>query len=266
MQSESDTFEFLVRAQLICGSGKTDTYYAFDKESKQVVFVKGPFKSKNEVELTLKIIEAKRYFSPVLQVKAEVKILIPNLLTTPLGVRQKLDKSKAYPFLVFTDLCGFMSRDEQIPIKTKSSKMWPETEVVDWNKVDVSEVCKEDLKDDTICKEYILALLFKYIFGINDIANRNFMVNRQTKNVYGVDEDVIDKTFTFNRLALAIKLEITNNWDRLNIDSVLVEWKESIQTNKQALADLFSEKFVENLEKRIGQIRKFMFLNNTQYF
>lgn len=187
---ESKIFKFIVRAQLLTSDSKSDTYFALDGK-KHLVFVKGPF-PEGITEEFLKIQKEKCELGlPCLEWK--VYHLKPDLFPDePLGLRRRLDRSKTYSFL--TSKVLFDHPHDEIPEKTHSSKVWPPTQVVDWEKVrGSSHITKDDMKSSLIRKEFIENVLFRYVYGIGDLAKRNFIVREG--RVFSIDEDSYGKDF-----------------------------------------------------------------------
>lgn len=187
-EKESEYFEFIVRAQLVTGNGKTDTYFA--NENGKLVFVKGPFESLEQIQDFMKIQKDKKRLG-LQTLNYRVVELCPDLFTnTPLGKRKSLDKTKKYPFLV----CDTLFNGYDIPTKLHSSKVWEETEVVDWNKVDdFTHLEDKSLQDEIIFRQFCENVIFRYVYGIGDLAKRNFIIKK--KKVYSIDEDSFLRDF-----------------------------------------------------------------------
>lgn len=223
---ESEFSKFIVRAQLVCSDSKTDTY--FGEKDDKILFIKGPFKTKEEIDLFVKIQNYKKLLGLNIM-NYQVVFMIPdNFPNTPLGIRKKLDKTKEYPFLVTESLF-----ENKIPIKTHSSKLWPVTEVVDWDKVREFKHFDglNESKDKNINYQYIKCIVFRYVFGIGDLAKRNFIVKGD--KLYSIDEDSIDKDFSLEEnlkinYGKFIKLlkeykEILDDYKKINIKNNRLE-------------------------------------------
>lgn len=188
-ENESDAFEFVVRAQLNTSDSKADTYFAVDKGN--LVFVKGPFEP-GSIDEFMEIQEKKEKLGlPTLKWRSYE--LIPDLFPDePLGYRRKVDRSKKYPFLVSEVL--FDHTKEDLPIKVHSSKVWPDTEVVDWTKVKgAAHITKEDFANPELMRQFVENIFFRYVYGIGDLAKRNFIV--KDGMVYSIDEDAYGRDF-----------------------------------------------------------------------
>jgi hypothetical protein len=187
--TESEYAKFIVRAQLVTSDTKTDTY--FSEKGGKIVFIKGPFVDVSHIQEFLKVQEVKKTFGiPFISYKCV--LLYPDLFPeTPLGLRKKLDKKKLYPFLVADVLFDYTV--ENFPTKYHSSKVWPETLVPDWDKSKNIHVEIEMLKNENLMREYIENVVFRYMFGMPDLAKRNFVVYKN--HVYSIDEETFGKDF-----------------------------------------------------------------------
>jgi hypothetical protein len=192
ISKESSQFTLKCRAQLICSNSRPDTYFAKSEQSN--VVVKGPFLDLESAMISFKIQSIFRLFRGVNYVNSNIRFLIPDLLETPLGCRTKIEKGKGYYFVVTDDLFD----KNTYPVTVKSSKMWSNTEVLDYEKLfkenkeigfgKASEMSKKALFS------FLLQLTIRYIFGIGDFATRNFI--RIKDKVYNLDTEGIDIGYT----------------------------------------------------------------------
>lgn len=239
IQKESERFQFRVRVQLVCSTFRQDTYFAKDKKTGKEVFVKGPFKSEEQADFAIGVMNLRKSLGER-YIQTEKVMLIPDLLTSPLSQRNYCDKDKAYAFLVSENLCK-----EEIITKMHSSKLWPETEVVDWERMKSSKPFNAMKVDEDIFKDYVRHLLFRKIIRVGDIADRNFLLI--DKDLYSVDEDAPpkeDKT-----------LEVYRHISKQRAEKV----KKYIQKNKGFFIDLLNRwkeilkdqdiKYLERLQK-----------------
>lgn len=109
--------------------------------------------------------------------------MIPNRWPdgTPIGLRNKLDRSQKWPFMV----CKSVYAMSELHIKHHSSVKWPITEVIDTStciNVTVYSLTEHQLVD------YLTAIAFRVQYNIGDLADRNFMIKED--RVYSVDEEV----------------------------------------------------------------------------
>lgn len=228
VRKESDMFEFIVRSQLNTSHNKQDTYFAVNKETGKICFVKGPFLDTKISDVIL-YVNTIRNLLGLKYVKSYSKMLIPDLLETPLGTRTRVDKDKEYLFMIYDNLC-----DEKFNTEIKSSKMWKPTEVVNWKRMKRCKTYNPLEDNDVLTKQYIEHLLFRKIVGIADLADRNFM-NIDNKWLYSVDEDVIDRDVNIfdnikKQRTEKIKNYIENNRDY--VDELLNKWREILKSNK----------------------------------
>jgi len=133
-------------------------------------------------------------------IRYTVVFLKPDLFEkTPLGLRNTLDRSKIYPFLVSSVLFEYKPNEmSNIPIEIKTSKVWKDIPVVNWKKpirgmahLDFKEV----VKDPDMMRDFVYNIIFRYIMGIGDFADRNFLMSGG--RVYSVDEDSIGRDFNW---------------------------------------------------------------------
>ena len=102
-----------------------------------------------------------------------------------------------------------------------------------------------------------MLIYFRYLFGITDHADRNFMIG-QDKYFYGVDEENIsfDKEANFKKLVKPFKF-LLDNWDRDYTIVLLKKWKEFVEGNPTFKDELnkfgvgYYDKFLRRLNKII---------------
>ena len=111
--------------------------------------------------------------------------MIPDLVETALGIRNKIQKDKQYLFLVYDNLV-----EEELKTRKHSSKLWPETMVVDLDKMNKTKFDPKKCSSE-IFEMYVTHLLFRYTIGIGDLADRNFVVSKNI--LYSVDEESISE-------------------------------------------------------------------------
>jgi hypothetical protein len=225
---ETDYARFIVRAQLVTGNTKTDTY--FGEKNGKVIFIKGPFKeSLEEMKRVMDMQEIKqRVGLPTIEYR--VVMLQPNRDTIDmeksfddpskktdkkegLGFRKTCDRKKLYPFLVSEVLFS----DDTIPVKEHGSVTWPsDTQIINLDHVKGMKHTSFDIimkgKDEEMKRMYVENVMFRYITGMPDLATRNFVMKDQ--RVYSIDEDSIDKDFNLEA-AFSKKGEFTIFVDEL---------------------------------------------------
>jgi hypothetical protein len=209
---ETDYARFIVRAQLVTGNTKTDTY--FGEKNGKVIFIKGPFKeSIEEMQSVMDMQEIKKEVGlPTIEYR--VVMLKPNRDTIDmnksfddptkkkdkkegLGFRKTCDRSKLYPFLVSEVL--FSDNMNNIPIKQHGSVTWPDnTEILDLERVKgMKHTSFDQIRDPDMKRMYVENIIFRHITGMPDLASRNFVVKDNL--VYSIDEDSIDKDFDLEK-------------------------------------------------------------------
>lgn len=235
---ESERFEFIIRAQLVTTNTRQDTYFARDKKNNEIVFVKGPFFDERQVDFALKIQNLRKNLG-LNYVKMEKVYLIPDLIESALSTRNSVIKDKKYAFIITENLC-----EEKFKKKIRNSKMWPDTEVVDWDEMKDCKVFNPLEANDNLLKEYIKHLLFRKMTKLGDLADRNFILVEGEK-LYSIDEDSIpsqDKQISIYR---DLKKQRAN------------KVKEYILKNKQFFIDLLESwkiKVGEEYKKSIEKI------------
>jgi hypothetical protein len=102
----------------------------------------------------------------------------------PLGARNACDRTRPAAFLVSTSLLP----PGPAPVKSHASALWPETQVVDWSKlVSWSPVAAGVPRQARA--DWVLNLLCRCVFGLGDLADRNFVLRHQDGRLVSVDED-----------------------------------------------------------------------------
>jgi hypothetical protein len=241
----------IIRAQLVCSNAKQDTYFA--EYNGKIVFVKGPFRNESEIG-NIRVKNIIKSFPQINHINFTIKYLVPDLFdksSAPLGIRNILeDIKKPYPFMIMDDIIGFTSFDV-IPKIYKNSKCWPDTLVVDFDKVDTVRFINIDLLSDTnLMKQYILNIMFKYILGIPDLADRNFFVHG--KKIYSLDLDNIGKSFNIAASLRNKKYTLVLQFIHSNLSyfqSILSTWKKSNNLSDFEKSNL--EHLLQNLSSNI---------------
>lgn len=225
---ESDRFDFIVRAQLVTTNTRQDTYFAKDKKTEKIVFVKGPFLDEKQVDFAISIQKLRKDLGLPF-VEMEKVFLIPNLIQSALSTRNSVVKDKKYAFIITENLCK-----EPFQTKSKSSKMWPETEVVDWEKMKKCQVFNPLLADDKLLEEYIKHLLFRKMTKLGDLADRNFVLV-EGKTLYSIDEDSIPSYGKEIQIYRDLKKQRANrvreyiNKNKKLFEDLLSDWKEKVE-------------------------------------
>jgi hypothetical protein len=244
---ETEEYEFIVRTQLNTSRNKQDVYFARDQTGKLVV-VKGPYKDLEQINILRTHLDWKKE-NKLPYINFEVKEMIPDRWPegVALGIRNTIDRTVKANFLIFDSVVF----EDQIVKKKHSSKVWPETEVVDWEKIPLhfDYKARKLLEQEMI--DYVHNLLFRYLFGISDLADRNFlMVNGQ---VISIDEEIEGKLNGLNyelkkNKCIFIQNWLKDNYEKLNVNKwFLIKTGTRVQllkyeeiTNKEYCLRLFN--------------------------
>ena len=225
-----------------------DVYFARtkeqDKESNLVV-VKGPYQDKTKIDILIKNTECKKQ-NNLPYIPFIVRQLIPDRWPEgiPLGARNNINRKTPSWFIIFESVVD----EDKIQTKIHSSKLWPDTEVVDWDKVSgIHFEYKSGKRTDKELKDYVQAILFRYMRGISDLADRNFLMVK--KRVISIDEDIEDHDVKIAIELRKNKAEFFYKWlkkhyDELDVDKwTLCDKKDKkrleVIQNKEACLKLF---------------------------
>ena len=189
---ESGFGEFKFRIQLTTSHAKTDVYLVEIADKPYIV--KGPFIQVDVLnQYLLYQREKETYGMPV--TKNSIVYLVPDRwnLGVPLGVRNKVDRTKKYPFLVSESL---LKTSEYI-LRTHSSKMWPETIVIDpvLTRLHVSSISK---LSPQLSIDFLNILGFRCKYRLSDIALRNLLIHNG--RMYSIDEESVKNETDFSLL------------------------------------------------------------------
>ena len=188
---ESEAYQLQARAQLTTSNMKTDVYFAIEKKTNKHVLVKGPISDRTNPEL-LKSINAWKRSAELPEVTGIKQVnMVPDLFhDVPVGVRKQVDRKQHYPFIVMDSLIE-SKESEDIPVELKTSKLWGPTLVVNWNSPSFHKYNWKttNFQSETpqVQQDYVLGILGRYICGVNDFADRNFVL--ANGRLYSVDED-----------------------------------------------------------------------------
>lgn len=218
--TESRAYDFVVRTQLTTMGTKMDVYFAKDKTGSLVV-VKGPYQTRKEIDILVSNTEwKKRYNLPYN--KFVVRQLIPDRWPegVPLGARNKINRNLPAFFLVFESYID----ESQIRTKMRSSPLWSPTEVVDWEQIPFHFDYKNRALSDQEMKDYVHALLFRYLLGISDYADRNFVL--KDGRIISIDEDVENHEINLYKVLQKNKAEFVYRWLTSNYEKLdLQQWE-----------------------------------------
>ena len=245
---ETELFDFKFRVQLVCKRVGQDTYFA--KYKGRDVFVKGPYENERKILPAMQILELKRYFDGIEGILIEIVYAVPNRWPegTPLGIRNSMTDrmNKKRVFMV----CDDMNKGNY-NLREHKSKLWPLTRVVDLNKGET--VIPLDF--NVVNESLMLNCFYLFIVGIPDVAKLNFLFDKETEIVYGIDEDSFDKDVNFVKGFGKKNCEKVQNYIRENEEELKVKlrkWKVSLEENKNEIDNLI--KIRKNMEERINEL------------
>ena len=239
--SNETDYIFIVRTQLTTMASKMDVYFAMTPEKanseQRLVVMKGPYATRKEIDA----LEANTNWKAengIPYIPFTIKYLIPDRWPegVPLGARNTIDRSKRAYFILFESLIGNVTNKESFPIKLHSSKVWPETEVVEWDKIHFHY--KYALSSEQQQIDYIQALLFRYVLGIPDLADCNFlMIGDQT---ISIDEDIEGREVNLYKELKKSKAQYVHDWLELYYDQLELNW--TVKEERQKYLDQIQTK------------------------
>ena len=283
---ESITFIFDVRAQATCSDSRPDTYFALDtrKDSNNSnrVFVKGPYKTAAEALIPIQLTKVKILFDGCVQSldnnTLELVYLLPDAFPdVPLGIRRHVDRTKPHwfvvspnlvpPFLPEYDRKGNASTNTipisrtGMPTKQHTTKCWGEITVVDWDAVLMiphAPYIPSVLNMHHRTQKYILALLWRYVMGIPDPADRNFLIDETNNRLYSLDEEGINHTTDYynalkKKKCEHIKLHLRAEYGE--ISRVLQKWLECVIANENEIKTILKQKSIKWLVDKLTNIQ-----------
>lgn len=240
-KSERDAFTLLSRCQLTCGNGKTDTYFA--KVGESTVFVKGPSRTAEALKIMIARNEIKKKLGLPVGWMFMIELEVNMWEEVALGVRRSMKTGDKGWFLVCKDLIGV---GDKLHVKTRNSTLWPDTQVVDFDKYELSEICESDFFNKEIAIQYVMLLLYRDMFGITDHANRNFIVDRKQQLVYSVDEDCAESDAKLNKIPVGRRKMINKVLEKYEEEILdrLYSWSEKVERCKVWFEDKTYEDIV----------------------
>lgn len=197
MQSEAEFFKNAVRAQLNTTGRKPCTYFATTVSDEKLVFVKGPYETKEDAMLQQKVAAFKHLMCPSLPIidyyAVELRV-DKKFLNCQYGARTSFTSPTGF-FLVCQDLLQPYV-DGPLPTRMASSVMWADpVQVVDFDKVEhvfqhvwyFNDYAKSMYATHPkVARQYVLHVLFSWVCGCGaDLARRNFFIKGDA--VYQID-------------------------------------------------------------------------------
>ena len=276
-QTENDFFDYIARAQVPTSGSKLDSYYAKLKEDYlqfkkgETVFVKGPFENDKIYDMLELFIKMKKLLNiPYINIGKVYLKLSDNYFTGEVNIQknvgknyirnkleEKNDPNQIYTFIIYKNLFGDIKNTVKYGyLKTQKSQAWIDTQatIVNWNKMgsNFHHFELDDLQNKKYMIEYIKALYFRYLFGIVDAANRNFLIAEDI--LYGIDEENIDmeKDSNFSKLTKQFAY-IQENWMNIenDIEKILKNWKSKLPEIQKILSSKIYNGFTKRLNKLI---------------
>lgn len=187
VENESQFGEFKFRIQLTTSNAKTDVYLV--ERALRPYIVKGPFLDVEILNRYLSYqVEKVAFGMPV--TKNSIVFMFPDRWGegVPLGLRNKTDRRRKYPFLISESLIPI----EQYQLRTHSSKVWPPTVVIDQELTNLHLVSLNNLTL-TLVIDYLNILGFRCKNKLSDIALRNLLIHNG--RMYSIDEESIKSDF-----------------------------------------------------------------------
>jgi hypothetical protein len=184
---ESEYASFISRVQLTTSNGKTDVYLA--ERDGITYIIKGPFLDDTILKKYLEYqVEKATYGMPTLD--NTIVYMIPDRWPEglPLGIRNKVDRTKAYPFLVVRSLIP----KENYHFRTHSSKLWPETQVLEPYLCEI-HFNNLDILTDNQKLDFLNAIGFRLKYKLSDLGLRNFLIYND--RLYSIDEESVNPDF-----------------------------------------------------------------------
>ncbi len=218
---ETDEYQFIVLTQLVTSHSKQDVYFAKDKNNKLVV-VKGPYPSLFPIEILQRHTEWKKQ-NHLPYISFEIKEMIPDRWPEgiAMGIRNSVERTKTAWFIIFDSVI----EENQIKIKKHQSKCWPETEVVDWSTIPLHFDYTQSLTSQEMT-DYVHGLLFRYLHGVSDLADRNFL--KVKGHIISIDEDIENKNVNLYSELKRNKSEYIQNWLETNYHRLdVLQWPET---------------------------------------
>ena len=206
---ETEAYEFLVRAQVNTSASKSDVYFAREVATGALVVVKGPVKP----EAVAQMLEMQKWkrTAGLPAVAARCVELIPDRWPegVPLGLRNKVSRTAPATFLVCESLLDESALSNRL---LHTTRVWPATEVMDWSKVANHITPAALAASDTAMCDYVAALCARWVFGVSDLADRNFLLLSGGSRVLSIDEEYRGKTVDFAKELKGKRCTLIRAW------------------------------------------------------
>jgi hypothetical protein len=231
--SEADLLVFLVRAQVLTSAAKADTYFATLRrrfkgfEAGDCVLVKGPLKAEAARNAMRMNGWKERQGLPVLHM-VEAQLALDRWQDgTPLGARNNADRECAFFLITESTLAeSALTRTTYREYKGREWKdtlVWPPaTEIVDWHRVashiEFNKTAGYNVSASEM-GEYVVLLLARWLFGVSDLADRNFIL--RAGHVYSIDEEYVGRPVNFKTELKGAKCAFVGRWVAENYASLV---------------------------------------------
>ena len=236
---ESSKYRLVLRTQLVTGDGKTDSYFAYptsgcSPEPSGLVVVKGPFPMDDHnyqaLVGVLMINRLKGGLGLMPNQDLRVEIMVPNMTApeydTSLGLRRHWrgrPGASAY-FLVSSSWVD----EKDLDARFHSSKVWPPTIVADWSRRLAKHVFSPDRLREwlphgpLLLEQYVLHLCLRYVMGVGDHADRNFLVVNDTTLVSVDEEPSVRPPETMRSVIREKRTELIRTWMASNLPKLQI--------------------------------------------
>ena len=269
--SELDYFNYIGRAQVPTSYFKFDTYFAkLNIENKnfkknEIVFVKGPFPDNKIYNILKLFIKIKKVLNLNYIDIEKIYCKQNNDIFKEIEVHQKTkqyirqgDNSNNI-FIIYKNLCKNLSVRKYGTLKKEKSAFWKQKEsyIVDWDKVENCNHINNNFEKYLF--PYTLSIIFRYLFGVVDHTNRNFIISND--KLYSVDEENInlDKESNFTKLKSNFKY-IRENIDFKKLRLTLTEWYEKLSNDEIInLLNNYDNRLSKKVLERLQNVNKDFF-------
>lgn len=213
---ETKRILFDVRAQLTSSDRKTDVYFGRDHATGKYVVVKGPLSKVKNAELAVHVNDWKRAAGLPTHTSISVVMMVPDRWPegVPLGSRNRVDRTRPAPFLITES-----AFPEMVPRCNRYSAKWPNTMVA---RIDdpLKILAGWPRMTEQERSDYVFGLLGRYVTGVGDPADRNFV--RRDGRLLSLDEDSQPRQVGPLRRGLRRqKSELVTEWLQANRDMVV---------------------------------------------
>jgi hypothetical protein len=232
-KTETDAYDFMVRTQLTTMGTKMDVYFAKTRQG-QLVVVKGPYATRTEIDVLERNTTWKRQHGLPYN-SFQVQHLLPNRWPegVPLGARNKVDRTRPAYFLVFESYL----QESDLRTMMHSSTLWPQTEVVDWKQIPFHFTHKARALTEQEYIDYIHAILFRYLLGVSDFADRNFLM--KDGRVISIDEDVEGRDIDLYATLQKNKAAFLHEWLQTHYEQLSVsQWSIANENQRGKLIEI----------------------------